>query len=391
MISDQILVPTATGYKAYPLLLLIGARHSQAGAVEGFGSAQARFITQRGPFQDGESVIDMRFETRTSQIAISDSLLGPRQLAERKEQLFDKLRPNRSFGDGRVEPLIYRRWVDNCVTQHGNDLSVENGDNVVYSASGRFVDLRANGSGDLITIAGVTYTIASVPNDFSLVLTANYAGATAEYVAWSISHGGRAYRDLYFLVEDGPQFDMNTPRVVDGYAEVIRMVSHDPFWYGAEQHQDWAISDSLGDLVFDGEGAWFGRTPGTGRWLFSSTAVGETVDIVYFGTYRARPSILVTGPAVNPSVQNITTGSEIQLEYSIPAGMLATINTLTLVSELSDGTPLDNYLTGDLTTFGIEPERVASGGVNQIQVGFSGGVAGQSLARISWRNAYTGI
>jgi len=48
-------------------------------------------------------------------------------------------------------------------------------------------------------------------------------------------------------------------------------------------------------------------------------------------------------------------------------------------------------LTGDLADFGLYPDPQAPNRENVIRVFFGGAVAGQSAARMHWRNRYVGV
>jgi len=388
---DQILCPgVGDSYETHPLMTLFGFGRGVLKSYEGLGHAPLHFITQRGPYQDGESVLDMRYDTRTVQILIEESLAGRTDYFDTRWALLDLLRPNRSFGTT-VRPLIYRKWLPAGKVERGADMSVENGSNVVTSHDGRFVG-RGLDAGAHVTIGGVVYTVESVPNDYTLYLTINYAGVTADDVSW-IFRRGWGKRDLYCLLEQGPGFDegINPKPPSSGYREALRFVAHDPFWYGMEQSQTWEVAGALGDLVFDGLGAWFGTTPGVGRWVFAPTFVGETVSVVYWGTVGAKPTITITGPAVNPVVENTTGGSRIEMDYSIAVGETVTIDTLALTVKNQADVNLQPYLTGNLATFTLEPHPQAPNRINQVYVSFSSGLVGASAAQLTWRNRHSGL
>ncbi len=389
--SDQILVPTHTGRRAFPLLLLMGFDVNQLKSWEGFGHAPFHFVEQRGPFQDGASVLDMRFDPRIIQIVIGQQVASRIGYWDRKNKILDLLRPSRSFASDEIEYLVYRKMLPGGKTRRGHDGALGSSTTVFTSDTAGFVHFGGLATGDSITVAGVVYTIADVLNDFTITTTGAIAGAAP--FTWSYNRN-RSVRDLYCLLERGPTFDVNeagTPYRKQGFIEALRFVAHDPFWHGGEQTQTWIIPDDIGDLVFDGSGAWLGATAGIGRWLYSPTAVSETVDVIYFGTYRARPKITVSGPASGITVENTTTGKKIFVNYTLAAGESLTINTQETTVQKNDGTNLMPYATGDIATFGIVPEPKAANGANVILVAFSGGVPGASSAILYWSNLYVGI
>jgi hypothetical protein len=270
-----------------------------------------------------------------------------------------------------------------------------NGSIVVTSHDGRFIG-RGLDAGASIIIAGVTYTIAGVPNDYTLNLTAVYAGATDTGVAWSFRRGW-GKRDLFCLLEQGPAFneDQGPQFPSSGYREVLRFVAHDPFWYSQEQTQSWTI-EALDALVFDTDGtsqvrAWFGKTPGEGFWFFGGDSVSASVQVVYWGTKGAKPVFTITGPAINPIVDNTTIGARIEMDYSAVLGETITIDTLALTVTNNFGENLSPNTTGNLATFELSPAPQAPNRINNIFVSFGGGVSGQSAVTMTWRNRGVGL
>lgn len=394
---DQILVPVdptlypahgdiPAGYRPYTLLHLT---RKLLHGTSGFGLAPLHFITSRSPFQDGETALDMRLDTRTIQIVVGEPVDTDTEYWDKRGELLDLLRPNRSF-DGTVRPLIYRKWLPGGKAEFGNDLVTTNGSTTVTSATARFLE-RGLDAGQHIRIDMATYTVSAVPNDYTVTLATPYGGATATGVRFHWRRGW-GKRDLYCLLEAGPNFDEgpeSRPYHPRGYYEVLRFVAHDPAWYGLEQSEDWVLpAGGLGALVFDGTGAWFGAA---GEWLFDTSYVSETVDVVYWGTVGARPVIAIDGPAAMPVIANNTTGTEIQLGYTVVEGEAVTIDTLALTVENGDGTNLMPYLAGDIETFTLEPPPQAPSRVNEINVSFANGKAGVSAVTMTWQNQYIGI
>lgn len=391
--TDQILVPVATGYEAYPLMQIFGWGKRILRSWEGMGLAPLHFITQRGPLQDGESVLDMRWDPRTVQIVIAETIQDRTTFWDHKWEWFDKLRPNRSF-NGTVRPLIYRKWLPHGKMERGTDLQTTNGSSEVISHIARFVERGLEAGQEFYIESGAdtgTYTVTSVPNDYTVLLSANMT-ATATNVHWRYARG-RGIRDLNCLLAEGPAFNQGpgpAPTYPTGYREALRFVAHDPFWYGAEQTETWAVSTALGDLVFDGAGAWCGATPGTGRWLFAPQFVGETVQVIYWGTAPAKPIITITGPAENPVVENTTIGARIEMSYTVAAGETVTIDTLALTVQNQLGTNLLPYTGGDLAIFQLSPAPQAPNRNNEIYVSFSSATVA-SEAIMTWQNRHVGL
>ena len=388
---DQILIPGAGDtYETHNLLTLLGFNTSKLRSYQGFGLAPLHFITQRGPFQDGETVLDMRYDTRTIQIAIADTLYTRSEYWDTRYDLLDLLRPNRSF-NGTVRPLIYRKWLPGGKIQRGSDMVTTNADTTVTSHDARFIHWGLD-AGQTITIAGVDYTVAAVPNDYTIILTGAYGGATATDVAWEYRRGW-GKRDLYCLLEQGPDFAEGPDAGLwpQGYTEVLRFVAHDPMWYGsAEQTETWEV-DVYDGLTFNATGAWTGDIRGIGRWFFASSVVAESVDVVYWGTVGAKPVVEITGPAINPIINNITTGQSISMTYTIAAGETVYIDFLSLTATNNFGDDLTYSIAGDFATFSLSPAPQAPNRINVIHVFFSGATTGVSAATMKWHNRYAGI
>jgi len=367
------------------------------------GLSPLHFITQRGPLQDGESVIDMRFDPRTIQIVIAETLMDRTSFWDRKWDWFDLLRPNRSF-DGTVKPLIYRKWLPHGKVERGTDLVADGVTGTVTSHMGRFVE-RGLEAGQTLYIAGTAYTVVSVPNDYTAIVDITVATPAAGTHHWRYSRG-RGVRDLYCLLAQGPAFDQGPgpmPSYPTGYREALRFIAHDPFWYGTEQSQTWEIGGALGDLVFDlgatgpfitttpaTAGGWLGVSHGSGRWLFAPTFVGESVQVIYWGTAPAKPVITITGPAENPAIENTTIGTRIEMDYTVALGEMVTVDTLALTVQNHLGTNLLPYTSGDLATFQLSPTPQAPNRNNEIYVSFSSATT-DSEAEMTWRNRHVGL
>lgn len=396
----MILVPDTDSageyaYRRYSALDLFGFSRRMLRSYSGFGLAPLHFIVQRGPYQDGDTALDMRLDPRVIQLVIAEPLFRRMDYWDRRNDLLDLLRPNRSF-DGVVRPLIYQKWLPAGKFDYGSDGVTTASSPTFTSHTGRFVE-RGLGMGDRFDIMSGTSqgiaTVASVINDYTITLTTSL-NATATGIRFRFRRGW-SRRNLYCLLEAGPTFDEGpgaAPLLPTGYREVLRLVANDPCWYTDEilTHTWDTSTTAIDDLVFDGAGAWMGIAAGTGRWLFNISYVGETTSIVYWGSVRARPTITITGPAEDPVIENTTTGTRIQMDYSVAAGEIVTIDTLALTVTNASGTNLLPYTTGDLATFGLEPPPQAPNRVNNVVISFGGAVLASS-AVMTWRNRYIGI
>jgi hypothetical protein len=392
--SDLLRIPTAAGYVDYPLANLIDVGGGPLRSTSNFGLPPVRFITQRGPFQDGETALDMRLDPRVIQIEVVNYLGNRSEFWTTRNELLDLIRPNRAFSaSGDYNPLIYRKRLPGGKVERGSD-GESDGAGVFTSDYGRFVHYGGLQVNDRITIAGTEYIVREVVNDYTLLVSTG-AGAfppLGTEQAWRYVRNN-AIRDIDVLLEQGPNFNeqIGAYRHPEGYREALRFVAHNPTWYGVQQAQSWALDAALGDLVFDLAGAWFGTVSGVGRWLFAPSFVGETVSVVYWGTWPAKPTIIINGPATNPSINNTTIGVQLNLAYTVAAAETVTIDTLNLTVTNNAGANLLPYLSGDLATFEISPPPQAPNRENQVTVNFADAVAGQSNATLYWKNRYIGI
>ncbi|MBD3319911.1 MAG: hypothetical protein GF350_02330 [Chitinivibrionales bacterium] len=404
--ADQVLVPVDAGtgeLSAYPLLSWFGLHRGDRLAITGAGAAPSHFITQRGPYQDGETPIDMRFDGRTLQVVIGARLTSRADYWDRRNKLLDLLRPNRAFSEtaNEPQPCVYRRWLTGGKLMRGSDLRTEAGTAYVYSDSAGFVHHGVQAGAPLFITSGSNhgqYTVLEVVNDYTLRLDADMG--FDQTTGWFITRRAWMIRDLYVVAESGPAFDESnegSPYHPVGHRDVIQFVAHDPMWYGPLQKEDWGLLEAAanyGDLVFDGEGAWMGAREGVGRWLFLPSSVAGmsgSTNLVYWGTVPAKPTIYITGPATNPSIRNATVDKEIVFDYTVSAGEEVTVDTLDLLVYNNFGENLLHYVSGNLATFGLFPPPDAPNRINDVSVSFSGGSAGGSEVRIEWRNRYNGI
>ncbi len=400
---DQILIPSGSGtYESYPLAHL--ARKMWR-ASSNFGLAPLHFLEQRGPFQDGSSPLGMRYDTRTIQILIGDQQGCRTEHWDRRWDILDLLRPNRAFGlDGTITPHVYRKWLPNGKIQRGIDGAITAADNTLTSHGGRFIHWGLE-VGQALTVSTATagadndtWYVLTCPNDYTVTLGdaagAAHNFANTETVHWEYTRGW-GKRDLYCLLEQGPTFNDGPdgqPYYPSGFREALRFVAHDPFWYGLEQTETWVLLDAPADLVFDGSGAYLGDGALVdGRWLFATAYVGESATIVYWGTRFAKPTITITGPAIDPIISNTTIDATLTMNYTIAAGEVVTINTLNQTAANAAGTNLMPYLSGDLADFGLYPDPQAPNRNNTVHISFGGAVAGVSAAILTWANRYIGI
>lgn len=389
----QLFYPVDGGYEQLRYGFMGTNNGTLVVSLQNAGMAPLHYITQRAPFQDGLTPLDFRWDGRTITIEGFQAFMDAQGFDDYRYDLVDALRPSRSFliTEEEPRPMYLRWWNAGGRIQRGHDLELTAGSDIVTSLTARFVHWGLD-VGETITISGTaaddgTYTVVDVPNDYSVHLSSVMTN-TETGITWSYRRGN-AYRDLFLLCEEGPQFDQPTG-FGPGSVDVMSFVAHDPFWYGREQEQAWTLPDDFDALVFDdvNQDAWFGASPGTGSWLFADNYVGEEIEVVYWGHEVAFPVIEIVGPAEEPVISNDVVGVTISVGYDIPAGQTLFIDTLNSTAFDSTGVDRWSFLTGDVALFGIYPAPQAPNRINTITLNFAGGAAGQSAGSIRWRNKY---
>lgn len=109
---------------------------------EGFGIPDIEYITQRGPFQHGETVIDYRLSPRVVQVMYNENAKTRSEYWNRRLDLTDFFRPNR-HASGQLSPGVLRKRISN-----GKIFDLE-----VFLDNGfKFAQSSSSGGGDTKTI-----------------------------------------------------------------------------------------------------------------------------------------------------------------------------------------------------------------------------------------------
>jgi len=109
----------------------------------------------------------------------------------------------------------------------------------------------------------------------------------------------------------------------------------------------------------------------------TQTGSGSVINQGWANSY---PNIVITGPATNPTVGNLTTGNYITLNYTMTSTDVININ-LQDRTVLLNGNPARNLLANTSTWFNAPP------GTSQYYFTATGTVAGAG-AVVTWYNAY---
>lgn len=170
-----------------------------------------------------------------------------------------------------------------------------------------------------------------------------------------------------------------------GATEAIRFVAHNPIYYDPTLKSLQFSLGSLSNLVF----------PITFPIQFGSNVIDDNAVITYLGTWAEYPVIIITGSMSAPTIENVTTGETLALNYNIPAGRVVTIDLRYGKKTITDdlGTNLVGALapSSDLSIWHLAPDPEAAGGVNAIHVSGGGALPNATKLELQYYDRYAGI
>jgi hypothetical protein len=296
-------------------------------STSGEGLPPIEYITQRGPFQHGETVVDYRLRPRVLQMVYREKFCS-----------------REAYWDGR-------------------------------------------GGATMTTPGGTRKQIAGLldairPNRQATV------GAVAPFTLRKLLPGGQK-RDLAVFIQQGPAFEPRSLDAWDewAYQEVLRFVAHDPVWTDPTANstvytQVLTVSGlffpAVVPLLFGG-GAYVGTTNITylGTWLAYPTITiqGPCADVIVENLTTAE-KLHLTYPLVAGDVVTINLAYGQKTVIKQPGAV-------NLVGYLSTDS--------NLATFHLEPHPAAPLGVNDMQVTVVGTVGDTAYAAIAWYTKFIGL
>lgn len=279
-------------------------------SVEGFGTPPLEYVTDRAPFQHGDTVRAFH--------------LAPRQVQLTVLHNFDS---RAAYRDGRAELLAMLR------------------PNALQPANG-------------------------LP-----ALSPERQGKLLCYL------GNGTKRQLDVLLDSGPGFAPSQGGWREwSFIEVLRFTAHNPTWYDPRQNVAQMVQAGSSQVVF----------PVTFPVVVSETSFSVVIE--YAGDWPEKPVITVFGPITSPVVTNISTGKKLELQATIPAGMVVSFDTANARVERGDGVSMLGYLSADsdLTEWTLEPEPIAANGFNTIVVTGTG-LSATPPPTVMWYSRYMGI
>jgi len=214
---------------------------------------------------------------------------------------------------------------------------------------------------------------------------------------------GGATRDLKAIISSGPPFSPSDTSVSDEFQikESIIFIAHDPILFNPSQFEGIWVLESLENLIFYESPNWTDRLIFEGNSLtsggiwFGETSIGDTLDVIYTGTWLSYPKIIITGPLDNVRILNNTTEEQIELDYDIALGETVTINLdygkKTITNNTNENLIGTATPESDIATFHIAPHPEALNGLNELQVLGDNAVIGNTEIKITYYERYFGI
>lgn len=172
-------------------------------------------------------------------------------------------------------------------------------------------------------------------------------------------------RDINVYLETGLLFEAIGTGEFEGNAviEVVKFFCPDPVYFNPTAIQETISFEAITDLIFPVEAPIAFGGGGT-----------ETDTIAYSGNYRSFPTIIINGPARNPTIINLITGKKIELNFIIGVGDTITVVITNSAITITDagGVERPGILSEDSDPdFAIVPAPLAPLGVNSISASAS--------------------
>jgi hypothetical protein len=197
-------------------------------------------------------------------------------------------------------------------------------------------------------------------------------------------------RDLDVLIQQGPAFSARNLSPWDewGFTETLRFIAHDPVLYDPiEVGLLWSTLYDPGSYLVDFS------LPTSFSIVFGTSAFSFSRTVLYPGSWVSYPTIEITGPVNQFTINNLSTGEFIHLDYNIPAGVTVTISLPFGNKQVVDnfGANLIGLIStdSDLTTFHVAPDPEVEDGENIFTISGTG-ITAASVVYLHYYNRYIG-
>lgn len=390
-IVTQLLVPdVGTTYKAWDLTDMIVSE-------QGLSLPPINYLTQRGPYQHGDTVVGLRLEPRTIQLVLSKLFMTQLDHQLSRNVWINRLSPV-NMGDvlAPVRPFIYRKYFYARYRIDLADLVLVNGSVQVTSQSASFVQRGLQIGQTVVITSGAsagTYDVVSIENENTVTLDAAMAADETGIACYYYS--GTVVREIDVVVEDAPHLDISHDTLSRSRKDVLRLVAHDPIWRDtAVQTVSWAV-DVSGNLIFYESPDWTDRLVFP-IW-FSGDFITSNVSLTYAGSWPTRPTITLYGPFTLFKLVNTTTNDTLVMNYTAVQGEIVTIDLYGLSAYNQAGADLTNYLyisgvlDSDLVTFQLAPHPIAPNGINTLHIEINDAAPQVTRAVMTWQSRYIGV
>lgn len=249
---------------------------------EAYGMPEIEYVTQRGPFQHGETLVDYFLKPRVIQLLVRHKYCSEQGYWDGRANILDILRPNRGLIRGGIRPIS--------------------------------------------SIGPISLTWAPVPRSSGILR--------------KIFPNGQK-RDLDVHIESGPGFAPHRSGWDEyAYEEALRFVAHNPVWYDPVQ-KSIVLSPMAEELVFPATfSIVFGSTSSSHGYISYAGTWEEYPRIVIYGPIT-NPTVTneTTGEKIS-FVFTVNPGDsiDINLSYSVKSATLrgGTINMLPYITTDSD-------------------------------------------------------
>lgn len=297
----------------------------------GLGLPPIDYITQRGPFQHGETLIDYRLRPRVIQMVHRRNSCSRQDYWDARSDLLDHIRPNRSLS-GSIEPGTLRKVLPNGAMRDIKVL-IEQGPEFAARSLDKWDEFGIYETLRFIAHDPIFYSPVAVTSAFTLA-------PLNELVFYNAVTGVSA-------------LSINFARGPARYADMGR------------------------GLVFE------------------NGVIDNIITTTHDGSWISYPTITITGPLNGATIVNQSTGESIKMNYDIGTGEVVTIVTEYGAKSVTNnaGVNLIGTLspTSSLATFHIAPDPEVVNGQNQIRVIGSAASPGVTGVSISFYPAYIGI
>jgi hypothetical protein len=298
----------------------------------GWGMPSIEYITQKGPYQHGETVYDYRLQPRTIQLVHRRNACNRMDYWNNRGDILNLIRPNRSVS-----------FDKGVLKKHLPDGSVRAVD-VVLEQGPIFV-ARDNKVWDEWSINETIRFIAHDPTFYDpAIVTVDVTNVSNDHLIFQAAGAG-------------------TPDIIFATTAAFRLLS------GSTEY-------ALPGLVF------------------SSDVLELVQTVVYTGTWRTYPTSTIEGPIGSPWIINASSGKQIRLNHSVAYGETVVIalpfGNKTITSDIYGNilATLDNI--SDLAEFALLPEGEVSGGSNVIVLSGTS-IATATTVTLEYNTRYIGI